>query len=89
VKAGFGASFHVIFLSGERTESYERVAGLIIGADDYVVKPYAPTSYALVFAPSRRSRSRVPPEPLPRGEMEFGTVVSDTLSASQLAGGSG
>src|SRR6266545_4510338 len=32
----------VIFLSGERTESFDRVAGLLIGADDYMVKPFAP-----------------------------------------------
>jgi DNA-binding NarL/FixJ family response regulator len=31
----------VIFVSGTRTESYDRVAGLLVGADDYVVKPYA------------------------------------------------
>jgi CheY-like chemotaxis protein len=31
----------VMFISGNRTESYDRVAGLIIGADDYVAKPYA------------------------------------------------
>ncbi len=32
----------IIFVSGSRTESYDRVAGLLLGADDYVVKPYAP-----------------------------------------------
>ena len=32
----------VIFVSGSRTESYDRVAGLLVGADDYIVKPYAP-----------------------------------------------
>jgi DNA-binding NarL/FixJ family response regulator len=42
LKADFGASFPVLFLSGVRTESYDRVAGLLIGADDYVIKPYAP-----------------------------------------------
>jgi DNA-binding NarL/FixJ family response regulator len=32
----------VVFVSGSRTESYDRVAGLLVGADDYIVKPYAP-----------------------------------------------
>lgn len=32
----------IVFVSGTRTESYDRVAGLLLGADDYVVKPYAP-----------------------------------------------
>jgi DNA-binding NarL/FixJ family response regulator len=32
----------IILMSGDRTESFDRVAGLLIGADDYVVKPFAP-----------------------------------------------
>jgi DNA-binding response OmpR family regulator len=32
----------VLFVSGERTESFDRVAGLLIGADDYLIKPFAP-----------------------------------------------
>jgi DNA-binding NarL/FixJ family response regulator len=31
----------VMFVSGVRTEPYDRVAGLLVGADDYVVVPYA------------------------------------------------
>ena len=31
----------VAFISGSRTESFDRVAGSLVGADDYVVKPYA------------------------------------------------
>jgi DNA-binding NarL/FixJ family response regulator len=36
-----GEELPVLFLSGARTESYDRVAGLLVGADDYVVKPFA------------------------------------------------
>jgi DNA-binding NarL/FixJ family response regulator len=32
----------VVFVSGTQTERLDRVAGLIIGADDYLVKPFAP-----------------------------------------------
>ena len=32
----------VIFVSGGRTEPLDRVAGLLIGADDYLVKPFDP-----------------------------------------------
>jgi DNA-binding response OmpR family regulator len=42
LKASRGAGVAVIFLSGTRTESYDRVAGLLVGADDYLTKPYAP-----------------------------------------------
>jgi DNA-binding NarL/FixJ family response regulator len=41
LKSELGPEFPVVFLSGQRTESYDRVAGLLIGADDYLVKPYA------------------------------------------------
>lgn len=36
-----GPGLPVMFVSGERTESFDRVAGLTIGADDYLVKPLA------------------------------------------------
>ena len=38
----FGESLPIIFLSGTRTESFDRVAGLLLGADDYVTKPFDP-----------------------------------------------
>jgi DNA-binding response OmpR family regulator len=42
LKQRFGAMLPIIFISGDRVESYDRVAGLLIGADDYVCKPFAP-----------------------------------------------
>jgi DNA-binding response OmpR family regulator len=35
-----GRDLPVIMLSGQRVESLDRVAGLLIGADDYVAKPF-------------------------------------------------
>jgi DNA-binding NarL/FixJ family response regulator len=32
----------IVIVSGERTESFDRVAGLLLGADDYIVKPFDP-----------------------------------------------
>src|SRR4051812_22403171 len=37
----FGEQLPIMFVSGTRTESYDRVSGLLLGADDYVVKPFA------------------------------------------------
>jgi DNA-binding NarL/FixJ family response regulator len=37
----FGELLPIIFISGARTESYDRVSGLLVGADDYLVKPFA------------------------------------------------
>jgi DNA-binding NarL/FixJ family response regulator len=38
----FGELLPIVLISGERIEPYDRVAGLLLGADDYVVKPFAP-----------------------------------------------
>jgi DNA-binding NarL/FixJ family response regulator len=38
----FGDSVPIVFLSGVRTEPYDRVVGLRLGADDYIVEPFAP-----------------------------------------------
>jgi DNA-binding NarL/FixJ family response regulator len=35
---GFGAP--VVFVSAARTEAYDRIGGLLLGADDYIVSPY-------------------------------------------------
>jgi DNA-binding NarL/FixJ family response regulator len=37
----YGQNLPIVFLSADRTESYDRVAGLLVGADDYLVKPFA------------------------------------------------
>jgi DNA-binding NarL/FixJ family response regulator len=36
-----GETIPIVFVSGSRTETYDRVAGLLLGANDYIVKPYA------------------------------------------------
>jgi DNA-binding NarL/FixJ family response regulator len=41
LRVEFGADMPVIFLTGTRIEPYDRVAGLLLGADDYVTKPYS------------------------------------------------
>ena len=38
----FGDAIGIIFMSGERIESIDRVSGLLLGADDYLVKPFDP-----------------------------------------------
>jgi DNA-binding NarL/FixJ family response regulator len=37
-----GDDLPILFVSGDRTESFDRVAGLLVGADDYLAKPVAP-----------------------------------------------
>ena len=38
----FGDLLPIVFVSAERTEAYDRVSGLLLGADDYLAKPLFP-----------------------------------------------
>lgn len=40
LRDAYGEAFPIVFVTGERTEPADRVAGLLIGADDYIVKPF-------------------------------------------------
>jgi DNA-binding NarL/FixJ family response regulator len=57
----YGAGLPIILISGERTEPFDRVAGILIGADDYVVKPLAPDE--LLARVRRLVRSTMPVAP--------------------------
>jgi DNA-binding NarL/FixJ family response regulator len=51
----FGNSLPVIFISGERMEAHDRAAGLLLGGDDYLVKPVNPD---VLLARVRRAIAR-------------------------------
>src|SRR5262245_54902322 len=55
LKDRYGETLPIIFVSGERVDSYDRVAGLLLGADDYMVKPFDPDE---LLARVRRSLAR-------------------------------
>jgi DNA-binding NarL/FixJ family response regulator len=59
-----GESVPILFVSGDRTEAYDRVAGLLLGADDYVVKPFEPDELLARIRRSVRQRSE-PDAPAP------------------------
>jgi two-component system, OmpR family, response regulator len=40
LRESFGDELPIMFVSGSRTESFDRVGGLLLGADDYLVKPF-------------------------------------------------
>ena len=73
-----------VILLTARTEEADRVLGLELGADDYVVKPFSPREVtARVRSVLRRAR---PPAPTPR--LEFGELVIDGTTREVLVDGS-
>ena len=85
----FGSELPIVFLTGARTEPYDCVAGLLVGADDYVVKPYADD---VLLARVRRlvERRIRPPEPvvserLTKRELEILQLLADGLRYRQIA----
>jgi DNA-binding NarL/FixJ family response regulator len=84
-----GKDIPVLFLSGARTESYDRVAGLSLGADDYLVKPYAPEE---LLARIRRLVAKPRPNPADRAggltprELEILQLLAGGQSPDTIAG---
>jgi DNA-binding NarL/FixJ family response regulator len=84
-----GKDIPVLFLSGARTESYDRVAGLSLGADDYLVKPYAPDELLarvrrLVAKPRRKAARRA--GGLTPRELEILQLLAGGQSPDEIAG---
>jgi DNA-binding NarL/FixJ family response regulator len=69
LKETFGADLPVFLISGVRTEAFDRAAGLLIGADDYLAKPVDPDELL-----ARVRRYAAPAEP----------VAEETSSAPAL-----
>jgi DNA-binding NarL/FixJ family response regulator len=88
----YGLDLPIILISGERTESFDRVAGLLIGADDYLSKPFAPEEMlARVRALIRRagSNGHTPRAPLgltPR-ELEILLLLAEGQPQRTIAEG--
>src|SRR5207253_6415029 len=72
-----------IILLTARGEEADRIAGLGIGADDYVVKPFSPGELvARVKAQLRRVRLDTEPAVVPDGQLSGGEVMLDFLKRS-------
>lgn len=66
LRAELGERVAILFVSGERRESFDRAAGMLIGADDYVTKPVAPDE---LLARVGRLLERLKAESLPSARL--------------------
>lgn len=81
-----GSDLPVIFVSGERTESFDRVAGLLIGADDYLVKPFAGDELlARLRSLLRRAGRPDASSTLTRRELQVLELLADGLDQAEMA----
>ena len=87
LKDEFGEALPIVFVSGTRTESGDRVAGLLVGGDDYLVKPFDPNELLA------RVRRLLPvrlagggtPRNLTRRELEVLSLLVEGLSQPEIA----
>jgi DNA-binding NarL/FixJ family response regulator len=83
-----GQDLPIILLSAERTEPSDRVAGLLIGADDYLAKPFDPDE---LLARARRLLARSSPmtgnedAPLTGREGQVLQLLADGLAQDAIA----
>jgi DNA-binding NarL/FixJ family response regulator len=71
----YGDDIAIIFLTGDRTEPYDRVAGLLLGADDYIVKPFD-EGELLARIRSALRHSAAPPSNGSQSDPVAGTLTS-------------
>ena len=78
-----------MFVSATRTESYDRVAGLLLGADEYFSKPVA-TDELLIHVRRLLTRARRLPSAVARTltprERQVLALMAEGLKPSEIAG---
>jgi DNA-binding NarL/FixJ family response regulator len=86
VRDEHGEDLPILLLSGARTSGLDRAAGLRLGADDYVVKPFEPDEllarlHGLLRRAARTRRST----PLTPRESQVLELVADGLADTEIA----
>jgi DNA-binding NarL/FixJ family response regulator len=81
-----GDAIGIVMVSGVRTESYDRVAGLLLGADDYLVKPFDPSELMVRIRRLLERAPRVPPfHQLTPRELEVLTLMAEGYDQREIA----
>jgi two-component system nitrate/nitrite response regulator NarL len=83
LRSRFHDSLPIMFLSGERMEAFDRAAGLMLGADDYLLKPFSTEE---LLARVRGLLRRTVPSPR---SLEAKLTVRELEVLRLLAGGLG
>jgi DNA-binding NarL/FixJ family response regulator len=89
VREAFGDAVPVILLSAERTEPLDRVAGLLVGADDYLAKPFDPDELLArtrrLLGPAVSDEAESPLSRLTPREREVLELLLGGLTQEQIA----
>ena len=89
----YGDSIAIVFISGSRTEPLDRSGGLLLGADDYLIKPVDPAELIarvtrLVGRPSSNgvpARSKGKLDSLTQREHEVLDLLAEGLRQNEIA----
>jgi len=91
LREAHGDGLPVFLMSGERTQSIDRVAGLMIGADDFIVKPFeldelvARVRRFVERRAGRRGNGHVGVAGVTPRELEVLTLLADGHDQEQIA----
>lgn len=84
-----GETLGIIMLTA-RTQEMDKISGLMLGADDYITKPFSPTELlARVDSLYRRVEMHTPKAPAPADDITLGEFVLNLRRRTLLKNGKG